>query len=156
MGEGDQVESTPVEASAQHVSHVNFGHAVGAAWDALASDTVEPIWNSGFWKCIFGDDAFGPKLENNFKRPVPVDETAHMDETSADIYKKNNVCRVPKFLLNLFSEVASRALKMLHGRKNVRHTCREHSNIGWSFHRPGHVKLNLCNVFQVATVSMHN
>ena len=88
VGEGDQVESTPVEASAQHVSHVNFGHAVGAAWDALASDTVEPIWNSGFWKCIFGDDAFGPKLENNFKRPVPVDETAHMDETSADIYKK--------------------------------------------------------------------
>ena len=88
VGEGDQVESTPSEASAQHVSHVNFGHAVGAAWDALASDTVEPIWNSGFWKCIFGDDAFGPKLENNFKRPVPVDETAHMDETSADIYKK--------------------------------------------------------------------
>ena len=88
VGEGDQVESTPVEASAQHVSHVNFGHAVGAAWDALASDTVEPIWNSGFWKCIFGDDAFGPKLENNFKRPVPVDETACMDETSADVYKK--------------------------------------------------------------------
>ena len=88
VGEGDQVESTPVEASAQHVSHVNFGHAVGAAWDALASDTVEPIWNSGFWKCIFGDDAFGPKLENNFKRPVPVDETAYMDETSADVYKK--------------------------------------------------------------------
>ena len=88
VGEGDQVDSTQAAAVGQPASNVDFGHAVGEAWDALASDTVEPIWNSGFWKCIFGDDDFGPKLENNFKRPVLVDETACMDVTEVGAYKK--------------------------------------------------------------------
>jgi len=35
-------------------SRIDFGHAVVAAWDSLSPEHAEPIWNSGFWRCIFG------------------------------------------------------------------------------------------------------
>ena len=35
-------------------SKIDFGHVVGAAWDSLSSEHAEPLWNSGFWRCIFG------------------------------------------------------------------------------------------------------
>ena len=38
-------------------SRIDFGHAVGAAWDSLSPEHAEPIWNSGFWRCIFGTDS---------------------------------------------------------------------------------------------------
>ena len=88
VGEGLQVGALQGITDSQPVSHVNFEHAVGAAWDSLKSESAEPIWNDGFWKCIFGDDAFGPKLENVFKRPMPVDETACTDVDQVETFKK--------------------------------------------------------------------
>ena len=88
VGEGGQVSALQGIADSHPVSHVNFEHAVGAAWDSLKTESAEPIWNDGFWKCIFGDDAFGPKLENVFKRPMPVDETACTDVDQVETLKK--------------------------------------------------------------------
>jgi hypothetical protein len=56
------------------VAKVDFQHAVGAAWDSLSSEHVEPIWNTGFWKCIFGDDSLGDALTQQFKRPMPTSD----------------------------------------------------------------------------------
>ena len=102
VGEGLQVGALQGITDSQPVSHVNFEHAVGAAWDSLKSESAEPIWNDGFWKCIFGDDAFGPKLENVFKRPMPVDETACTDVDQVETFKKpclpsSSVSVVPLF-----------------------------------------------------------
>ena len=59
---------------------VNFNHAVGAAWDSLSSSTVEPIWNTGFWRCIFGSETLGDVLPpQQFKRPLPVEHVAEED-----------------------------------------------------------------------------
>ena len=88
LGRDEQSKEAQDVTAAQPVSHVNFSHAVGSAWESLESNSVEPIWNSGFWKCIFGDDTFGPKLENVFKRPIPVDETANDDMSTLEGYKK--------------------------------------------------------------------
>ena len=41
----DQVQDAK---QGQPSSHVNFEHVVGAAWNSLTADTVEPIWNTGF------------------------------------------------------------------------------------------------------------
>ena len=56
------------------VAKVDFQHAVGAAWDSLSSEHVEPIWNTGFWKCIFGNDSLGDALTQQFKRPMPTSD----------------------------------------------------------------------------------
>ena len=59
-------------------SSVNFDHAVGAAWNSLSASSVEPVWNTGFWKCIFGSDNFGEVVPTQqYKRPFPVE---HVDE----------------------------------------------------------------------------
>ena len=88
VGEGGLDRAPQGIADSHPVSHVNFEHAVGAAWDSLQSESTEPIWNEGFWKCIFGNDTFGPKLENVFKRPMPVDETACTDVDQVETLKK--------------------------------------------------------------------
>ena len=54
-------------------TNINFEHAVGSAWDALSGNTIEPIWNTGFWKCIFGNDSLGDVQAQQFKRPMPVE-----------------------------------------------------------------------------------
>ena len=68
---GNNSDSQLVEPGSS--SNVNFGHMVGAAWNPLAAETVEPIWNTGFWKCIFGNDNLGENLAQQFKRPMPVE-----------------------------------------------------------------------------------
>ena len=67
---GNNSESLRVEPESS--SNVNFGHVVGASWNSLDAETVEPVWNSGFWKCIFGNDNLGYNLTQQFKRPMPV------------------------------------------------------------------------------------
>eukprot|EP00435_Cladocopium_sp_Y103_P018454 s6195_g4.t1 len=75
-------------SSHQPSSHVNFDHVVGAAWDSLQQTNAEPIWNTGFWKCIFGGDSLGEQLEQSFKRPVPPISGAEDSVTTADVSKK--------------------------------------------------------------------
>jgi hypothetical protein len=69
-------------------SPVDFGHAVGAAWNSLTAETVEPIWNTGFWKCIFGDDSLGDALSQQFKRPLPVGDVISEDAAESDKKQK--------------------------------------------------------------------
>ena len=69
-------------------SPVDFGHAVGAAWNSLTAETVEPIWNSGFWKCIFGNDSLGDALSQQFKRPMPVGDGGLEDAVESDKKQK--------------------------------------------------------------------
>ena len=92
--QGNQVDQVQDAKQGQPSSHVNFEHVVGAAWNSLTADTVEPIWNTGFWKCIFGSDVLQPNLENTFKRPVPVDETAVDDNAGDDACKKQCLAKV--------------------------------------------------------------
>ena len=66
-------------------TNINFEHAVGTAWNALSSNTVEPIWNTGFWRCIFGNDNLGDALTQNFKRPFPA---ANLEEDPGEPEKK--------------------------------------------------------------------
>ena len=91
--------------SASEPSHVNFNHAVGAAWNSLPTTVVEPVWNSGFWKCIFGNEPLGSNLDQRFKRPLPVPGStgvSNSTETDADALKKQcliktAVCSEPFF-----------------------------------------------------------
>ena len=53
--------------------NANFDHAIGSAWNSLTAESVEPIWETGFWKCIFGNDSLGDALSQQFKRPAPVE-----------------------------------------------------------------------------------
>ena len=71
-GRVEQAVDVPGKNSAIEPSHVDFNHAVGAAWNSLPTAVVEPVWNSGFWKCIFGEESLGDNLEHRFKRPLPV------------------------------------------------------------------------------------
>ena len=72
-------------------SHVNFDYAVGSSWNALQTSVTEPVWNSGFWKCIFGNETLGANLDQNFKRPFPVAgglSSASLDDTDFESQKK--------------------------------------------------------------------
>lgn len=66
------------------VARVNFEHAVGAAWDSLSAEQVEPIWNTGFWKCIFGNDSLGDALIQQVKRSMPSGDYAGGEPGDAD------------------------------------------------------------------------
>ena len=69
-----------------HVSaNINFEHAVSTAWNSLQSSTTEPIWNTGFWKCIFGNDSLGDVVTQQFKRPAPVQS---LEEETGDEDKR--------------------------------------------------------------------
>ena len=92
--QGNQVDQVQDAHQGQPLSHVNFEHVVGAAWNSLTTETVEPIWNTGFWKCYFGSDVLQPNLANTFKRPVPVDETAVDDNAGDDAGKKQCLTKV--------------------------------------------------------------
>ena len=67
---------------------VNFEHAVGAAWNSLSTDQVEPIWNTGFWKSIFGNDTLGEAQSNQFKRLLPVGEVLDAENVEQDKRQK--------------------------------------------------------------------
>ena len=67
---------------------VDFEHAVGAAWNSLATEQVEPVWNTGFWKCIFGNDTLGDALQQQFKRPMPVGDLAGEEPGELDKRQK--------------------------------------------------------------------
>ena len=83
-------------------SHVDFNHAVGAAWSSLTAETVEPIWNAGFWKCIFGNESLGDALSQQFKRPMPVGDVALPDEGTEMSDKKQKVAGESTFSGPLF------------------------------------------------------
>ena len=51
---GEQVLEGHSSGDAIPSSHVNFSHAIGAAWDSLPTTVVEPVWNSGFWNVFLG------------------------------------------------------------------------------------------------------
>ena len=72
-------------------SRIDFGHAVGAAWDSLSPEHAEPIWNSGFWRCIFGTDSLGDALSQQFKRPLPVLDWADDETVAQDKLQKTAV-----------------------------------------------------------------
>ena len=69
-------------------ARVNFEHAVGAAWNSLTTDHSEPIWNTGFWKCIFGNDSLGDALSQQFKRPMPVGDFVESELGETDKRQK--------------------------------------------------------------------
>ena len=85
---GEQVSEVHSSGNADPSSHVNFGHAIGAAWDALPTTVIEPVWNSGFWKCIFGNDMLGSNLEQQFKRPVPSSFITDVSAEDVETHKK--------------------------------------------------------------------
>ena len=70
---------------------VDFSHAIGAAWNSLDSCGVEPVWNSGFWKCIFGNETLGSNLKQQFKRPTPVGFDSGDVESDHCITKKGRL-----------------------------------------------------------------
>ena len=72
-------------------SRIDFGHAVGAAWDSLSPEHAEPIWNSGFWRCIFGTDSLGDALSQQFKRPLPVPDLVDDETVAQDKRQKTAV-----------------------------------------------------------------
>ena len=85
---GEQVFEGHSSGDAIPSSHVNFSHAIGAAWDSLPTTVVEPVWNSGFWKCIFGNDNLGSNLDQHFKRPMPSSFIADVGEPDVETHKK--------------------------------------------------------------------
>ena len=72
-------------------SRIDFGHVVGAAWDSLSPEHAEPIWNSGFWRCIFGTDSLGDALSQQFKRPLPVPDLVNEETLEQDKRQKTAV-----------------------------------------------------------------
>ena len=72
-------------------SRIDFGHVVGAAWDSLSPEHAEPIWNSGFWRCIFGTDSLGDALSQQFKRPLPVSDLVNEETVEQDKRQKTAV-----------------------------------------------------------------
>ena len=117
---GNNSESLRVEPESS--SNVNFGHVVGASWNSLDAETVEPVWNSGFWKCIFGNDNLGYNLTQHFKRPMPVQSVD--DEGQGEPEKRAKPFPAFQLMLHFFSRV-SRVQMTLHGKKNVKVNCRE-------------------------------
>ena len=85
---GGQVAEEPSSVDADPSSHVNFSHAIGAAWNSLPTTVVEPVWNSGFWRCIFGNDNLGSNLEQHFKRPMPSSFITDVSEPDVETHKK--------------------------------------------------------------------
>ena len=73
------------------VGTVDFEHAISASWNSLSAEVVEPVWNTGFWRCIFGGQSLGESLEQSFKRPVPVGEIDVAGETAEETGKKQRV-----------------------------------------------------------------
>ena len=74
-------------------SHVNFDHAVGSSWNALQTSVVEPVWNTGFWKCIFGNETLGTSWDHSFQRPLPVSaDTVFSGAVSADVDTHKKQC----------------------------------------------------------------
>ena len=102
-------------------SPVDLGHAVGSAWNSLTAETVEPIWNSGFWKCIFGDDSLGDALTQQFKRPLPVGDVISEDAAESDKKQKTVSSSASDGPLFRF---ASRAQMTLLGKRSVMQCCR--------------------------------
>ena len=49
---------------------------------------AEPIWNSGFWRCIFGTDSLGDALSQQFKRPLPVPDLVNEETLEQDKRQK--------------------------------------------------------------------
>ena len=95
---GEQVSEAHSSGNADPSSHVNFGHAIGAAWDALPTTVIEPVWNSGFWKCIFGNDMLGSNLEQQFKRPLP--SSFITDDVAEDVEIHKKQC-LPSFAVGM-------------------------------------------------------
>ena len=95
---GEQVSEAHSSGNADPSSHVNFGHAIGAAWDALPTTVIEPVWNSGFWKCIFGNDMLGSNLEQQFKRPMP--SSFFTDDVAEDVEVHKKQC-LPSFAVGV-------------------------------------------------------
>jgi hypothetical protein len=100
-------------------SPVDFGHAVGAAWNSLTAETVEPIWNSGFWKCIFGNDSLGDALSQQFKRPMPVGDGGLEDAVESD---KKLLAHLQ--LMDRFFRFALRAQMTFPGKRSEMRCCR--------------------------------
>ena len=73
------------------VGTVDFEHAISASWNSLSAEAVEPVWNTGFWRCIFGGQSLGESLEQSFKRPVPVGEIDVASDTAEETGKKQRV-----------------------------------------------------------------
>ena len=85
---GGRVAGEPSSVDADPLSHGNFSHAFGAAWNLLHTTVVEPVWNSGFWRHIFGSDSLGFNCEQNFKRPRPSSFITDVSEPVVESHKK--------------------------------------------------------------------
>ena len=95
---GNKSELMHVEPESS--SNVNFGHLVGASWNSLDAETVEPVWNVGFWKCIFGNENLGTNLAQQFKRPAPVETST--DDVSVEPDKRPRPLRTVSVHAPLF------------------------------------------------------
>ena len=119
------------------VGTVDFEHAISASWNSLSSDSVEPVWNSGFWRCIFGGHSLGESLEQSLKRPMPIGEVGSTEELFEETGKKQMVMVRSKESYNsMFQQVhfvsdVSRVLTTCPGKSEGRRSCRRRSSIGW-------------------------
>ena len=84
----EQVSVMLSSGNANPSSHVYFGHAISAAWDALPFTVMEPVGNSGFWKCISGNDVLSSNLEQQFKRPLPSNFVTEDVAEEVEVHKK--------------------------------------------------------------------
>ena len=41
-----------------------------AAWNSLRQDVAKPVWETGFWRAIFGNESVGDSLRQQFNTPI--------------------------------------------------------------------------------------
>ena len=121
-------------------ARVNFEHAVGAASNSLTTDHTEPIWNTGFWKCIFGNDSLGDALYSSSSVPCLL---GTLWRVSLEKQTNDRRCHYHNLLLGRFFSHVSKALMTCHGKRSVKPYCRRRSSTGlfWPYH--GGVTLSL-------------
>lgn len=57
-------------SSSGHADISDVDGAVRAAWNSLSHSVVKPVWETGFWTTIFGNDSIGDQLKLKFDRPL--------------------------------------------------------------------------------------
>lgn len=65
--------------------------APAPAWNSLSHEVARPIWETGFWKHIFGTEPYGDTLQQQFRRPsAPPPVLASVGET-VEAQKKQRI-----------------------------------------------------------------
>eukprot|EP00438_Fugacium_kawagutii_P023003 Skav205111 [mRNA] locus=scaffold1864:7135:8145:+ [translate_table: standard] len=65
--------------------------AVRAAWNTLPQTVIKPVWETGFWTTIFGNDTLGDPLKQTFVRPLEPPPVLPDIEDSLEVQKRQRV-----------------------------------------------------------------